>query len=245
MLFDVVGAEIVDAAGQCASVDQFSSRVLQQVQRIAPCDSALLLPASPNDRPVALNREPTKVQYYRRNQDRYQAELARGRDAGLRYGAYIDVELYSFDERQRLAFFNEIIRPQRVASRIIAHLKFRGRPTATIHLCEPGRGRSRLRALDRVRRLVPLISLAYAAMQSTRGTQESPELSELTPHQCRIAQYVSSGYGNKEIAALLQISPYTIRNELSSIFRRVGVSSRARLAAIVARARLTHSDDGS
>ena len=46
---------------------------------------------------------------------------------------------------------------------------------------------------------------------------------------------MSDGYGNKEIAALLHLSPNTVRNELAAIFRKLGVTARSQLAALAAR----------
>src|SRR5262249_14489165 len=155
--------------------------------------------------------------------------LARARAIGLREGAYLDTEVYSFAERQRPGFFNEIIRPQGVASRIVAHLAFRGQPTATIYLCSEHRTGSSTRKLERVRRLLPALSLAHAAVRCSLGAIEPSLLDNLTHHQRRIAEYVGRGYQNKEMAILLQISPNTVRNALVVIFNKMRVANRAQL----------------
>ena len=235
MMVELVAGEIVEAAGECATVGQFARRMLEQLRRIAPFASALLLPSTPGDVVVGLDRKPDLVSHYRANQALYTRELARANAIGLERGAYIDVDVYSLVERQRLAFFNEIIRPQNVTSRIVAQLKFRGQPSATIHLCAEGRSQTWVRSLDRVRQLAPLLSLAYAASRSTADRVCGEALGGLTAHERRIARYVASGCGNKEIAVLMHLSPYTIRNELVSIYRKTGVANRAQLAALVAR----------
>jgi len=236
MLVETVGAEIVDAAGRCRSTDELGLVMLQQLRRVAPCDSALFLPSSSDEAAVALDRKPLFVGHYRQNQERYRSELAPAHDFGLIHGAYIDNEIFSLRDRQKLAFFSEIIQPQKIAGRLIVQLKFRGRASATIHLCSEGHSRIERRALDNVRLLAPLLSLAYAAAQVYRPP-ESGQLGELTRHQHRVAVCVARGYSNKEIAALLQISPYTVRNELVAIFRKAGVVNRSQLAALVMRPR--------
>ncbi len=233
MLVELVAAEIIDAAGGSASAEQFCRHALEQVRRAAPCDSILFLPATPDVRPVAIDRRPTMLAHYRQNLHRYWGDLQLGRDAGRRLGAYFDLDVFSAAHRQKSAFFSEIIAPQRLAARIVTNLEFRGRPLATIHLCADSRPGSLRRGLESVRALSPVLSLAYAAVRSSAGGARIEELGPLTPHQRRIALYVSRGYQNKEIAALLQISPFTVRNQLATIFKKTGAVNRAQLAALV------------
>ena len=74
------------------------------------------------------------------------------------------------------------------------------------------------------------------ATGETRSPPASSKLDELTPRQRRIALAVSAGQSNREIAAALFLSPKTVEMHLTEVFRRLGVRSRAELAALVARA---------
>jgi DNA-binding NarL/FixJ family response regulator len=57
----------------------------------------------------------------------------------------------------------------------------------------------------------------------------------LTPRQTEIAQLVALGRSNREIAAALYLSEKTVENHLARAFAKLGVSSRAALAAVVTR----------
>ena len=57
------------------------------------------------------------------------------------------------------------------------------------------------------------------------------DLRGLTTKELRVAQAVAAGLSNREVASLLYISPKTVEFHLSSIFAKLGVSSRHQLAA--------------
>jgi DNA-binding CsgD family transcriptional regulator len=55
----------------------------------------------------------------------------------------------------------------------------------------------------------------------------------LSPREAEIARMVSRGYTNKTIAAVLDISLWTVSTHLRRIFAKLGVSNRAAMVAIV------------
>ena len=57
----------------------------------------------------------------------------------------------------------------------------------------------------------------------------STEVSGLTPAEARIAQLASAGLSNREIAAELSLAPKTVEMNLSSVYRKLGIRSRAQL----------------
>ncbi|HEY6351454.1 MAG TPA: LuxR C-terminal-related transcriptional regulator [Candidatus Angelobacter sp.] len=59
------------------------------------------------------------------------------------------------------------------------------------------------------------------------------DVCRLTPAQSRIAALVAEAYPNREIARKLNVKEQTIRNELSRIFRKLGVWNRVELALVV------------
>ncbi|MGA8950547.1 MAG: alpha/beta fold hydrolase [Xanthobacteraceae bacterium] len=54
-------------------------------------------------------------------------------------------------------------------------------------------------------------------------------LAELTPRERDLLEFVAQGSDNKEIATTLNISVKTVRNHLSTIFSKLGASSRAQV----------------
>jgi DNA-binding CsgD family transcriptional regulator len=55
-------------------------------------------------------------------------------------------------------------------------------------------------------------------------------LVQLTPTELRIAQLVSQGMSNKDVAELCWISPRTVAFHLRNVFTKTGVTSRGQLA---------------
>lgn len=51
----------------------------------------------------------------------------------------------------------------------------------------------------------------------------------LTPREQQIASAIATGQSNRDIAARLGITEQTVKNHLTSIFEKVGVSSRLQL----------------
>jgi len=58
-------------------------------------------------------------------------------------------------------------------------------------------------------------------------------LSHLSPAQRRIAELVAQAYPNREIARKLKIKEQSVRNELSRIFKKMGVWNRVELALLM------------
>lgn len=60
---------------------------------------------------------------------------------------------------------------------------------------------------------------------------DTPEAPKLTPVECEIAIAVARGLSNAEIAKQRDVATRTIANQIASLFTKLGVSSRAELAA--------------
>ncbi|UUO02906.1 AAA family ATPase [Mycolicibacterium novocastrense] len=72
---------------------------------------------------------------------------------------------------------------------------------------------------------------AARARAELARTKVSPaqHLGTLTPSQRRVAELVASGMTNRDVAAALFISPKTVEHNLSGIYRKLGIRSRAEL----------------
>ena len=81
-------------------------------------------------------------------------------------------------------------------------------------------------------------ALAARANQELRASGETARkrdpstLVELTPTELQIAQLVSSGLSNKEVAAQCWISPRTVAFHLRNVFAKAGITSRGELAQL-------------
>ena len=90
-------------------------------------------------------------------------------------------------------------------------------------------------ALDTFRDLAaePLAERAAAELRASGETarkRDPSTLVQLTPTELRIAQLVSEGMSNKEVAEACWISPRTVAFHLRNVFTKTGVTSRGELA---------------
>jgi DNA-binding CsgD family transcriptional regulator len=73
---------------------------------------------------------------------------------------------------------------------------------------------------------------AQAELARVGGRTSSPQ--ELTPTEEQCAQLAAAGYSNKEIATSLFLSVKTVEANLTSVFRKTGISSRRQLRRLYA-----------
>ena len=66
----------------------------------------------------------------------------------------------------------------------------------------------------------------------TARKRDPSTLVKLTPTELQIAQLVSSGMSNKDVAAQCWISPRTVAFHLRNVFAKAGVTSRGELAQL-------------
>jgi DNA-binding NarL/FixJ family response regulator len=74
------------------------------------------------------------------------------------------------------------------------------------------------------------ISDIVEALRELRAAPPSSPAQTLTPAERRVVAAVASGATNRDIAAELQLSEQTVKNYMSHIFDKLGVSNRLELA---------------
>ena len=79
-------------------------------------------------------------------------------------------------------------------------------------------------------RLIEELALRTAAMPAVTGGEQ------LTPRERELVGFVAAGATNKDIARRLSISVSTVKTHLTSIFAKLGLSTRLELAVAVGRA---------
>ena len=93
------------------------------------------------------------------------------------------------------------------------------------------------KALDTFRDLAagPLAERAAAELRASGETarrRDPSTLVQLTPTELRVAELVTGGMSNKEVAELCWISPRTVAFHLRNVFTKTGVTSRGELARL-------------
>jgi DNA-binding CsgD family transcriptional regulator len=89
-----------------------------------------------------------------------------------------------------------------------------------------------------VRRAARAAALPGAAPGAKGAPPAAGPLVALSPREREIARMVALGYPNKTIAGVLEISSWTVSTHLRRIFAKLGVTSRAAMAAQLAAAGL-------
>jgi DNA-binding CsgD family transcriptional regulator len=85
----------------------------------------------------------------------------------------------------------------------------------------------------------PLAARANTELRATGARPRRIALSgveSLTPSERRVAQMAAGGPTNREIAQALFVTPKTVEVHLSSVYRKLGISSRSQLQAALANA---------
>ena len=62
--------------------------------------------------------------------------------------------------------------------------------------------------------------------------RHAPVLTSLTPRECEILTLIAQGHSNREIARLLYVSESTVKNHISSVYKKVDLSGRSRLVLL-------------
>ena len=152
-------------------------------------------------------------------------------------GAAIDREFFGVRELERKTYYQELMAPLHGRSTLIAYLTRRGQLEAKLVL---GRVQSGPEFTEDARRLLvallPTLSVCEAALRSpTPEPATEVALTRLTPREREIVQYLELGYTNAEIALACGTALSTVRNQLVSVFQKLGASTRAEVVALTIR----------
>jgi DNA-binding CsgD family transcriptional regulator len=139
----------------------------------------------------------------------------------------VDAKVVGWEGLARSDLYQEIMRPHGWRATAYAYLQLSADHTPAIIALLRGRRDRDFdgRSLSFLKRLVPMLSLADAALGRI-----GEAATRLGPDERELAQYVSNGYSNREIAAALNQSVFTIRNRLARLFEKYDIGSRSELA---------------
>jgi DNA-binding CsgD family transcriptional regulator len=81
--------------------------------------------------------------------------------------------------------------------------------------------------------LAPLSAATNTSSPAGNAPIPKPSSVHLTPRESEIVRFVMLGESNKQIARRLGISNYTVRDHVSNLLKKTGVTSRSRLALVL------------
>jgi ATP/maltotriose-dependent transcriptional regulator MalT len=123
-------------------------------------------------------------------------------------------------EHERLPMPFERARSQMLLGQLQRRQRQKGVAAATIR-----------EALDTFEELGTPLWAERARAELARATLDQTRTAELTVSEQRVAELVASGMTNRDVAAAMFISPKTVEANLSRIYRKFDIHSRAELAA--------------
>jgi len=143
----------------------------------------------------------------------------------------VDVEVFGLRRMERLSYYQLLMRPHGGTSTAIIHFTRRGSIVGCLSL---GRTRGSFAAseLDYLRTLATTLSVCEASVLAAPSPVWTiAAAASLTPREREVLGYLRFGYTNAQIAAALGSAERTVRNQLSSIYEKLGVATRAEAAA--------------
>jgi DNA-binding CsgD family transcriptional regulator len=232
---------VLEDAGSAGTVQSFRLATLRRLGAIVGIDSAAIIPAGRLGHReardcVALNCDACLFERFLQNQILYYDSVDLLLDAIIANGGLtIDTEVLGPAERQRLAVYREVLIPAGITSDLLGALTFRGQTAGIVSLSRHRRNSGFCAAdLECLRGLLPIVSVADAAVSARCNTRDIPDGAALSGRLLQIARMIAAGLRNKEIARHLGTSPDTVRKQSIQIYQRLGVSGRVQLVARIA-----------
>jgi len=93
--------------------------------------------------------------------------------------------------------------------------------------------------------LDPEVTARVLARLRGETTEATEPIEDLTPQERKILNLVAEGLTNRQIAERVYLAEKTVKNYVSNILMKLGLSRRAEAAAYMARRRSTHRKDTS
>jgi len=233
---EYLALELVQRARGAGGSAEFRAAALSAFSALVACDNAVFSELG-SDQPLITHAvgesELRTMEFCDRNFPRYAAEVGRAMTAAQSRGGVLDHDVFSQSQRSKMAFYAEVMRPQGLESMLVLVPKWRGRALGMIRLQRTTRREFHSEDLALALRLLPAVEVSLVALRSQWPGRDAwqPRLSR---RETEVALHVARGLTTPQIALLLGTSKLTVRNQIGRIFDRIGVASRAELAAWVA-----------
>ena len=215
-------AVLIEAAHSAASVADYETALFGVLDRsigfeVAFClRSGSLGPVTPGFQSSVRAETRGRWQAYRED---FRLVEACARRVGR---VVIDREVLGARKLERTSVYREVMQPHHGESSLIAYLGAGSQIVTGVVL---GRTRTRFKPaeVERLRAALPVLTVCELAV----GRRMPSESESLSSREREILSYLRLGYTNREIGLALGTSFRTVRNQLSHLFEKLGVSTRA------------------
>lgn len=164
-----------------------------------------------------------------RNWDEYGREIRSVKDAALRDGASTDRRVLGRSV-ELTRFYRDIMAEVGGTESLLLVPSFQGRKLGFLMLGRCG-GRFSSSAVSAARSFAPILSVSCAAFGATAQMLDD----RLSEAERDLLSYLELGYSSQDIAAARGTSFYTVRNQLSTLYRRLGVANRTEAVGLLRR----------
>jgi DNA-binding CsgD family transcriptional regulator len=175
--------------------------------------------------------------------DRYWRDLFALNAAAERAGGAVhDQDVFSARARERMPFYREVVRNLGIRATAASVLKVQGQTLGCLYLGRTSRGARFDSELGLLRRALPVLSLGrrlfeHAAQPVARQADARGEISSsFTRRERQLLTLLAQGLTNRLIAARLGSSPFTVKNQISTMLAKAGVKNRAALVYVATHA---------
>lgn len=230
-------ALLSERALKCQDHRSFQAELLDLLDRVIGFDKAVLNGYCQGTGEDILSRGYTRPPKLGEGPE-YVAELEPQELFAACRAPFVDVDVWSSRRRDQLSLYHSCLRPERVTVFTLTIWRTVN-GVFGINLGRTGRGArfraAEIRAFDR---LLPTIKLADALTRQMQRTREPPSFDAWATHtglgtkERAVAALVVRGFTNPEIAAMLDVSQHTVRNQVVAIFRKAEVTRRQELVFV-------------
>jgi DNA-binding CsgD family transcriptional regulator len=232
-------AELSELAASTVSLVEFRGAALDGLQRLIEFDFGVVWRAEANDwtTPTIRGFPLSFFEQCRLERARFEPELAPMMVAAVESGgAVIDRDVYSLRDRSRMSFYSEIIRPIGSRTYLNGVMAIRGAPIGVVQLGRATGAGSLFteQATATLRRVLPVLSLGEAVRKGGHAPRTIADRA-LTRREHEIVEYLMLGFTNEQIGIALGTSFHTVKNQVATLFRKLGVASRSELLGLIVR----------
>jgi DNA-binding CsgD family transcriptional regulator len=227
-----VAFELVELAAAATSHEALLVSAFEHIERSLGFDSASFASARGDDW-VPFRKEASTIALCAAGSGQIKREtLMFDERARSSRDVLLASEVYTAAQCERLHLFANFLRPCKITSVIAVFLRCRGVTERFLTFSRYGGKPFESRDLELLRALQPTLGLALRAPEPTSTPQADTAVSAmLSERERELVMFVGRGLYNHEIAALLGTSAFTVRNQLSRVYRKLEVSNRAELVA--------------
>jgi DNA-binding CsgD family transcriptional regulator len=216
----------IGLAHEAPTYELLATRALAELGREVGMEAAFLV-RTKEEAPVTVGLDPGRLVTVAA--EGYGRELAPVKAAALaRRGVAVDADILGTARVRASRYHRDLAAPMGGTHSLLAYLRLRGEDLGLLMLGRCGRPfhEGEVRAVEA---LLPGLALAVASYERPRG---GLDLSLLSPRERDVLDLLRLGYTNREIAGAFGTSPHTVRNQLSSVFQKIGATTRAEAVAI-------------